>query len=118
MIDITTSFVIKSDYIPWPHKANLAEMLLKDALDREQILLGQIAALKRKQDFSHEMLDGGAEAARALATLTKRQKEILKLILAGKSNKIVAFDTGINQEPSKIIGPRSCARPASVQLQR
>ena len=109
MINVESSLVAKRSYFPWRQvisgsgeivqssRTISAEILLKDALDREQILIGQIAAMKRQKYFSHEILHGGEEAARTLATLTKRQKEVLRLILAGKSNKIVAFDTGINQ---------------------
>ncbi len=41
------------------------------------------------------------------ATLSKRERQVLNGLVAGKPNKIIAFDHGISPAPSRFIGPMS-----------
>jgi len=75
--------------------AGSAEIQLQEALARERILLCQVDELIRQQDVWRKLFDYREYAAGRIAKLTARQREILKLILAGRSNKIIAADTGI-----------------------
>ena len=99
-----------------------AGIRLQEALAREQVLLCQIDELTRQQNVWRKLLDYREYAAGRIAKLTSRQREILNLILAGRSNKIIAADAGINQRTvenhraaiMKKVGVRSL--PALVRL--
>lgn len=59
-----------------------------------------LAGVKRAFDIardSAELADWQAEAARRLARLTARQREVLDMILVGALNKNIAADLGISQ---------------------
>ena len=67
------------------------ERELKDALAREE-------ALRRRQDELIRQLEILPEqAARRLASLTPRQRQIMLLVLNGQPSKNIAADLGISQ---------------------
>lgn len=75
-------------------KAGAVELLQKPFND--QVLLDAILAALRKYGAIWEEEDRRAQAARSVASLTRREQEILRLLRAGKSNKVIAADLGIS----------------------
>ncbi len=76
-------------------KAGAADFIEKP-FSREELLASISRALERTPD-SAEASDHRNVAATRLANLTKRERQILELILAGHPNKNIAMDLGVSQ---------------------
>jgi FixJ family two-component response regulator len=98
--------------------AKMTEMRLREALAREQ-------ALRRERDELLRTLAVWREAAAVrVAGLTRRQQQILEMVLAGQPSKNIAADLCISQrtvenhraEIMKRTGTRSLPAPARLAL--
>jgi two-component system, LuxR family, response regulator FixJ len=96
-------------------KAGAANFLVKP-FDDEQLIEALKEALSTEQD---EDVDPGsradpgpesADAARRIAELSQREREVLKLLAAGKPNKLVAHELGISHRTAEIHRARMMAR--------
>jgi len=65
---------------------------------RDQVLLDVIQNAIKLDDARRSKRTGQADVEAKLALLTKRERQIMDLLAAGKSNKEVAFDLGISQK--------------------
>jgi DNA-binding NarL/FixJ family response regulator len=74
-----------------------AEIQLREALAREEVLHRQIEELIRKQEVLSKVFAGREEAAKRVSSLTPRESEIIALVLAGNPSKNIAADLGISQ---------------------
>jgi two-component system response regulator FixJ len=81
----------------------------------DEVLLNAIgAALGRAgaPDRDREML----EAARRIAALSPREREVLDALVAGRPNKVVAFDLGISVRTVEVHRARMMDRLGARQL--
>jgi two-component system response regulator FixJ len=94
-------------------KAGAIDFLEKPYSDRA--LLGTIeAAFGRKRHF-----DRGrdiADAARRVASLSPREREVLDGLLAGRPNKLIAYDLGISVRTVEVHRARMMERLGMRQL--
>jgi two-component system response regulator FixJ len=97
-------------------KAGAADFLVKP-FDDEQLIEALKDALSTKQDEGDmdpgSRADPGpesADAARRIAELSQREREVLKLLAAGKPNKLVAHELGISHRTAEIHRARMMAR--------
>jgi two-component system, LuxR family, response regulator FixJ len=97
-------------------KAGATDFLVKP-FDDEQLIESLKAALSVKQDDGD--MDPGnradprpetADAARRIAELSQREREVLKLLATGKPNKVVAYELGISHRTAEIHRARMMAR--------
>ena len=80
------------------YEGELIKVRLQEALAREWALLRQIDELKRLQhEDLNKLLAGREEAAKRIASLTSRQREIMELVLVGCPSKNIAADLGVSQ---------------------
>jgi len=71
---------------------------LQAALAREDVLRRQIDELIQQQQAMWDKLCAGREdAARCVASLSPREREIMGLVLAGHLSKNIAADLGVSQ---------------------
>lgn len=75
-------------------KAGAFEFLQKPFND--QVLLDTIQAALKKYDIVWEQDDKRSNASHSLATLTRREREVLELLRYGKSNKIIARELSLS----------------------
>jgi two-component system response regulator FixJ len=75
-------------------KAGVADFIEKPFDD--EVLLGAIRTAVRDGGAPNQIDAEGAEAARRLATLSVREREVLDGLVAGRANKVIAFDLGIS----------------------
>jgi len=74
------------------------ELLLRDALAREQALLHRLDELiQQRQDSRNRLHAWKKNAVKRIACLTPRQREIMDLVVAGHSNKNIARELGVSQ---------------------
>ncbi|KPK77180.1 MAG: hypothetical protein AMJ79_04100 [Phycisphaerae bacterium SM23_30] len=65
---------------------------------RDQVLLERIQkAIHKDAQIRQEQRERKTIAAR-LATLTTRERQVMDLVVAGKANKMIAYDLGIKQK--------------------
>jgi len=68
----------------------------------DELLLGSVrAALNRSQENATRDAERAALQAR-LSTLTNREREVLEGLVAGKPNKVIAFDLAISPRTVEI----------------
>lgn len=80
------------------YEGALAETRLRAALARERALRRQLDALaQQQQDSSNKLLAWRDEAAHHFAKLSRRQRQIMDMVLTGHPSKNIAADLGINQ---------------------
>ena len=75
-------------------KAGAFEFLQKPFND--QVLLDTIQAALKKYDIVWEQDDKRSNASHSLATLTRREREVLELLRYGKSNKVIARELSLS----------------------
>jgi two-component system, LuxR family, response regulator FixJ len=92
-------------------KAGATDFLEKPYSDHA--LLGSIESALGKE--SHSDLDI-ADAARRVATLSPREREVLDGLLAGRPNKLIAFDLGISVRTVEVHRARMMERLGMRQL--
>jgi two-component system response regulator FixJ len=82
--------------------------------DDEVLLNAIVAALGRAgaPDRDREVL----EAARRIAALSPREREVLDALVAGRPNKVVAFDLGISVRTVEVHRARMMDRLGARQL--
>jgi two-component system response regulator FixJ len=92
-------------------KAGATDFLEKPYSDHA--LLGSIESALGKE--RHSDLDI-ADAARRVATLSPREREVLDGLLAGRPNKLIAFDLGISVRTVEVHRARMMERLGMRQL--
>jgi two-component system response regulator FixJ len=94
-------------------KAGAADFLEKP-FDDEVFLAAIETALTKNSsaDRSHE----AADAARRVAALSRREREVLDALMAGRSNKVIAFDLGISVRTVEVHRARMMERLGVHQL--
>ena len=94
-------------------KAGAIDFLEKPYSDRA--LLGSIeAAFGRESHFDRDR--DIADAARRVASLSPREREVLDGLLAGRPNKLIAFDLGISVRTVEVHRARMMERLGVRQL--
>ncbi len=91
--------------------------------DAEVILLAAEAALTRGGEERARARDA-ADAASRVAALTPREAEVLHGLVAGRSNKVIAFDLGVSSRTVEIhranlmtkLGARSLSEAVRIAL--
>jgi two-component system response regulator FixJ len=94
-------------------KAGAADFLEKPYSD--DALLGSIDAVFRQGNRSDHNLDI-ADAVRRVATLSAREREVLDGLLAGRPNKLIAYDLGISVRTVEVHRARMMERMGTRQL--
>jgi two-component system, LuxR family, response regulator FixJ len=94
-------------------KAGATDFLEKPYSDH--VLLGSIEAVFARKSRSDRELDI-AEAVRRVATLSPREREVLDGLLAGRPNKLIAFDLGISVRTVEVHRARMMERLGLRQL--
>jgi two-component system response regulator FixJ len=90
------------DFLEKPYEDELLLGSVRSALDRSQ----QNAAREAKR----------AEVEARLATLTNREREVLEGLVAGKPNKIIAFDLAISPRTVEIYRANVMTKMAAASL--
>jgi DNA-binding NarL/FixJ family response regulator len=99
-----------------------AEIQLREALAREEVLHRQIEALIRKQEVLSKVFGGREDAAKRVESLTPREYQLFDLAVAGNPSKNIAADLHINiravenQRASIMKKTGSKSLPALAQL--
>ena len=94
-------------------KAGATDFLEKPYSDHA--LLASIEAVFARESRSDRELDI-AEAVRRVATLSPREREVLDGLLAGRPNKLIAFDLGISVRTVEVHRARMMERLGLRQL--
>jgi DNA-binding CsgD family transcriptional regulator len=80
------------------YEGELTKIRLREALAREEALHRQMDDLIRQQQgILSELFAGRDDAAKRIACLTPREREIMELVLAGHPSKNIAADLCISQ---------------------
>jgi two-component system response regulator FixJ len=88
-------------------KAGAIDFIEKPYTD--EVLLGAIEAALARADRTDGERDI-AEAARLIATLSPREREVLEALVAGRPNKVIAFDLGISVRTVEVHRSRMMER--------
>lgn len=67
----------------------------KNNFDRQRLIDSVRSALLRDEELSQLRQDGAAYDRRVSA-LTPREREVMELLVSGKTNKVIAFDLGLS----------------------
>ena len=81
----------------YQHELASRENRLREALARETVLLRQNDELRREHEVLSKLLALREDAADRVARLTRRQRQIMELVLAGHPSKNIAADLGISR---------------------
>jgi DNA-binding CsgD family transcriptional regulator len=79
------------------YESELIKIRLRESLAREHALHRQIDALVQHQWVLDKLFGSREEAAKRVARLTPRERQVMEMILAGEFNKNIAADIGISQ---------------------
>jgi two-component system response regulator FixJ len=94
-------------------KAGAADFLEKPYSDHA--LLGSIEATFRREAHSDRDRDI-ADATRRIASLSPREREVLDGLVAGRPNKLIAYDLGISVRTIEVHRARMMERLGAGQL--
>jgi len=81
---------------------------IEKPIDEDRLLAAVDAALR---DGSHKLRDAeAAQAAQRIAPLSPRERQVLNGIVAGKANKVIAYDLDISVRTVEVHRARLLAR--------
>ncbi|MEL7448416.1 MAG: response regulator transcription factor [Pseudomonadota bacterium] len=83
---------------------------------RDQELLDRIQSAMQADQTLRRELEGKNALLKRFETLTPREKEILNHVVAGKANKVIAFDLGVSQRTVEIHRARVMEKMAARSL--
>ena len=83
---------------------------------RDQELLDRIQSAMHADQTLRRELEGRNALLKRYETLTPREKEILNHVVAGKANKVIAFDLGVSQRTVEIHRARVMEKMAARSL--
>ena len=80
----------------------------------DEVLLAAIEAALAASPYDH--IHEAVDAARRLARLSPREREVLDALVAGASNKVIAFDLGLSVRTVEVHRARMMERLGTRQL--
>ncbi|MEO0975401.1 MAG: LuxR C-terminal-related transcriptional regulator, partial [Pseudomonadota bacterium] len=83
---------------------------------RDQDLLDRINEALRKDAENRELLAQHQATASRLAQLTAREREVLDLVVAGKANKVIAYELEVSQRTVEIHRARVMEKMRATSL--
>jgi two-component system response regulator FixJ len=81
----------------------------------DDVLIAAIEAALAKAEKPDRSVDV-ADAARRIAALSRREREVLDALMAGRPNKVIAFDLGISVRTVEVHRARMMDRLGTRQL--
>lgn len=81
----------------------------------DELLNSVKSALQREREISNAESEK-ARAARALENLTERENEVMRLVVAGKTNKLIGAQLGISEKTVEIHRARVMEKTGASSL--